>query len=117
MKYRGNMKPKYNNRKLNGFDSRAEQRRYAELLVQEQVGLITDLQRQVEYLLIPSQYKTINGKRTCIERACKYKADFVYKENGMLVVEDVKGFKTPDYIIKRKLMLEKYDIIIKEVKA
>jgi len=79
--------------------------------------LITDLQRQVEYLLIPSQYRNVNGKRVCVERPCKYKADFVYKEKGQLVVEDVKGFRTPEYVIKRKLMLERYDIVIKEVKA
>lgn len=110
-------KPKYNNRKLDGFDSRAEKRRYAELLLLEKAKKITDLQRQVEYVLIPSQYRNVNGKRVCVERPVKYKADFVYHQDGMLVVEDVKGFKTKDYIIKRKLMLERYDIQIKEVKA
>lgn len=50
-----------------------------------------------------------------VERAVKYKADFVYKENGETVVEDTKGVKTKDYIIKRKLMLWVHGISIREV--
>lgn len=49
-----------------------------------------------------------------VERACEYVADFVYIENGKTVVEDAKGVKTPEYRIKRKLMLERYGIKIKE---
>lgn len=108
-------KSKYNARKvrLDGitFDSKAEAKRYAELLMLERAGAISDLQRQVEFTLIPAQ--KIDGM--CVERACKYKADFVYLENGKRVVEDVKGLKTKDYIIKRKLMLYVYGIRIKEV--
>lgn len=93
------------------FDSKAEAKRYAELLMLEKSGVISDLQRQVEFTLIPAQ--KIDGK--CVERACKYKADFVYLEDGKRVVEDVKGLKTKDYIIKRKLMLYVHGIRIKEV--
>jgi hypothetical protein len=50
-----------------------------------------------------------------IERACVYKADFVYIENGRMVVEDVKGCKTPEYKLKRKLMLWVKGIRIREV--
>lgn len=50
-----------------------------------------------------------------IERECSYKADFMYEENGKSVVEDVKGFRTKEYIIKRKLMLYQYGIRISEV--
>ena len=50
-----------------------------------------------------------------VERAVKYVADFVYEEDSGTVVEDTKGFKTPDYIIKRKLMLLQYGVRIKEV--
>jgi len=49
-----------------------------------------------------------------VERACTYVADFSYTENGRRVVEDTKGMKTRDYIIKRKLMLYVHGIRIKE---
>lgn len=93
------------------FDSRKEARRYSELLLLERAGAIQGLQRQVKFELIPSQ--RYDGK--VIERPCHYIADFVYKENGNLVVEDTKGFRTKDYIIKRKLMLYLCGIRIKEV--
>lgn len=50
-----------------------------------------------------------------MERAVNYIADFVYQENGQKVVEDTKGFKTKDYILKRKLMLWVHNIRIREV--
>lgn len=93
------------------FDSKKEANRWAELKLLEQTGQISSLHRQVKFTLIPAQY--INGK--CVERACTYKADFVYLENGKKVVEDVKGFKTKDYRIKRKLMLLMHGIRIREV--
>lgn len=106
---------KYHNKKVcyNGiaFDSKKEAHRYSELLLLERAGVITDLQMQVPFLLIPSQ--RINGK--VVERECKYIADFVYTENRKKVVEDTKGMRTKDYIIKRKLMLYIHGIQIKEV--
>lgn len=106
---------KYHNKKVcyNGiaFDSKKEARRYSELLLLERAGVITNLQRQVPFVLIPSQ--KVNGK--VVERECKYIADFVYTENGKKVVEDTKGMKTDKYIIKRKLMLYIHGIQIKEV--
>ena len=117
---------KYHSRKVTidgiTFDSQKEYRRFRELCLLEKAGRITDLQRQVKFVLIPAQYEpdTI-GKRggkkrgKLIERECSYMADFVYTENGSQVVEDTKGFKTTEYIIKRKLMLERYGIRIKEV--
>lgn len=120
---------KYHNRKITvdgkTFDSRKEARRYTELVLLERAGKISNLETQKEFVLIPAQYETFvrHGKggkplkdgRRCIERPCIYKADFVYKENGKTVVEDTKGFKTKDYIIKRKLMLFVHGIKIKEV--
>lgn len=117
---------KYHNKKttLNGvaFDSRKEARRYGELLLLERAGVITDIQRQVEFELIPTQREPdivgVRGgvkKGKAIEQAVKYVADFVYKENKKIVVEDTKGFKTKDYIIKRKLMLYVHGIRIKEI--
>ena len=97
------------------FDSKKESQRYCELKMLEKAGKIQDLQLQVEFMLIPAQYREVNGKNKCVERACKYIADFVYTENGQRIVEDTKGFRTDVYKIKKKLMLYKYDIMIKEV--
>lgn len=77
----------------------------------ERAGTIQNLQRQVKFELIPSQ--RIDGK--VIERPCTYIADFVYTENGKMVVEDTKGFRTTDYIIKRKLLLWVHGIRIQEI--
>lgn len=106
---------KYSNTKYNGYDSKREAKRAAELKLLEKAGVISHLQEQVVYELIPSQYRIVNGKKKCIERAMKYIADFQYVENGNTVVEDAKGFRTEVYRIKKKLMLYFYDIQIKEV--
>ena len=108
------------------FDSRKEANRYCELKLLERGGVISDLQMQVKFVLIPSQYepdtvkvlksgkeKVVKGK--LIERECSYIADFVYQYNGNTVVEDSKGFRTKEYIIKRKLLRYKYGIAIQEV--
>lgn len=89
-------------------DSRKEARRWCELKLLEKAGKITDLQRQVPFELIPKQ----DG-----ERACSYVADFVYRdvEANKKVVEDTKGKKTKDYVIKRKLMLYVHGIKISEI--
>lgn len=92
------------------FDSKREAKRWTELRLMERAGKIQKLKRQVKYLLIPSQYR--DGK--CIEREASYIADFVYIKDGHLVVEDCKGFRTPEYKLKRKLMLERYDIRLVE---
>ena len=106
---------KYGNRKttVDGrtFDSRKEAIRYAELALMQRAGLISDLQTQVPFEIIPAQKR--NGRT--IERPVKYIADFVYTENGEQVVEDTKGMKTKEYIIKRKLMLYEFGIQIKEI--
>lgn len=99
--------------KVNGetFDSRKEANRYCELKLMQRAGKITDLKRQVSYLLIPAQY---DHGGNLMERAVNYKADFVYQKDGELVVEDTKGVKTDVYIIKRKLMLFMYGIRVVE---
>ena len=106
---------KYQNRKttVDGitFDSAKEAKRYAELRLLQRAGQIFELQRQVPYVLVPKQ--VIDGKT--VERPVVYKADFVYTENGQEVVEDVKGLRTKEYIIKRKLMLWQHGIQIREV--
>lgn len=103
------------------FDSKKEAKRYSELLLLEKAGEISNLQRQVKYVLIPAQYAEVNGKRKCIERECTYISDFTYIENGKLIVEDVKGYRDPSsagyakFVIKRKLMLHVHGIRISEV--
>lgn len=93
------------------FDSKKEASRYQELKFLELGGKITELHRQVPFELIPKQTKE-DGK---VERAVNYVADFTYWKDGKFIVEDAKGFRTPDYILKRKMMLEKHGITIREV--
>ena len=108
---------KYHNKKVvrdgEKYDSKKEYMRHCELKLLERGGCISDLRRQVKYVLIPSQKE--NGK--CIERECSYYADFVYLDNetGETVVEDVKGMRTEVYKLKRKLMLWVHHIRIKEI--
>ena len=105
------------------FDSKKEYNRYIELTLLSRSGAIKGLKRQVKFELIPAQYEPdiINPrgkvkKGKLIERAVSYIADFVYTdENGKTVVEDTKGFRTKDYIIKRKLLLYMHGIRIKEI--
>lgn len=112
---------KYGARPTGGHASRKEHRRAETLRILERAGAISDLREQVRYELIPSQYGECGldfkgrVKRVLLERPVHYVADFVYIQDGKTVVEDTKGFRTPDYIIKRKLMLYRYGIRIKEV--
>ena len=124
--YYYNKSNKYSNTKVTvdgeTFDSKKEYRRYCELKMLERAKEIKNLQRQVKFLLIPSQYEEVidakgKPKQKCIERECVYVADFQYQDakTGNLVVEDTKGVRTKDYIIKRKLMLSVYNIKINEI--
>lgn len=101
---------KYNAHMFHGR-SDLERERAWQLKMLERAGEIHNLSEQVEFVLIPAQYE--NGK--CIERSCKYRADFTYWIGDKFIVEDVKGYKTDDYIIKRKLMLYLKGIRITEV--
>ena len=110
-----------------GHASKKEARRAQQLHALASAGAISDLREQVRYELIPAQWEEVPryGKRgqplkpgrKCIERACFYAADFVYVDcaTGKTVVEDTKGFRTPEYIIKRKLMRWVHGITVKEV--
>lgn len=102
---------KYRNRKTGGYASAREAKRAAELKLLLASGAITDLQEQVPFVLIPAQY---DANRKLLERQCMYVCDFQYVRNGQKVVEDCKGIRTPDYIIKRKLMLHVHGIAISE---
>ncbi len=94
------------------FDSKAEAKRYAELLLMQRAGKIHELERQKPFELQPSFKK--HGKTV---RAISYEAEFVYAdEHGNTIVEDTKGVRTEAYKIKRKLFEYKYpDLTIREV--
>ena len=105
--------PKYRNQKTNGYASIKEARRAAELKLLEKAGEITRMEEQVRYVLIPAQR---DGAGKLIERECAYVCDFRYDDKaGRLVIEDVKGVKTNDYIIKRKMMLFFHNIRVREI--
>lgn len=101
---------KFRNVKTRGYASKREAKRASELLLLESAGKIEGLAFQQPFELISAQY--VDGK--CVERSCKYVADFVYYENGERVVEDAKGFRDPVYRIKRKMMLATFGIRIRE---
>ena len=97
------------------FDSKRELARYTDLKLLEAAGRISGLRRQVKYELIPAQKDLKTGK--VIERPVTYKADFVYTDvsTGREIVEDAKGVRTREYVIKRKLMLYNNGIQVREV--
>jgi hypothetical protein len=78
------------------FDSAAEMKRYADLKIMEYAGLISDLELQPRFPLLEKTPRT---------RRHVYTADFMYKERGRTVVEDVKGYRTTDYALRRDLFL------------
>lgn len=110
-----NTKSKYHSRKqiIDGyvFASKREAQRYSELKMLEKAGKISNLELQKRFELIQSQ--RIDGK--VVESPCYYVCDFAYCEGGKQVIEDAKGMKTEVYKIKKKPMLYKYGITIKEV--
>ena len=111
-------KRKYNNvrtaYKGKMYASKIEANRAAELQILERAGVIKDLKTQVKFVLCPTQ--RINGK--VVERGISYYADFTYYDKeGNYIVEDTKSpitRKSDKYIIKRKLMLDIYNIRIFE---
>lgn len=113
------MAMKYNSKKCvcgqgHKHDSKKEAKRCDELTVLERIGEIQELEIQRKFVLVPS--RKYEGMAN--ERQVAYIADFCYKQDGKLIVEDTKGYKTTEYIIKRKLFKDKYcgngDIIFKE---
>ena len=108
------------------FASKREANRYLKLRLLERAGEISDLRLQVDFELIPNQYRTekrygkngkpLKDKEVLLERKVVYRADFVYTDkNGKTVVEDTKGFRTTEYVLKRKMFLYKYGFPITEI--
>lgn len=94
------------------FDSKAEARRYSQLVTLERAGHIAGLTRQVPFVLAPA-VKLEGAKRT--KPALRYVADFVYSDTktGRIVIEDVKGVATPLFRVKQHLMKSVHGIDIK----
>lgn len=85
------------------FDSKKEAQRYAELKVLEKCGAIQNLKTQVKFCIVPKTEKN--------RRARFYIADFVYTENGVNTIEDVKSpitRRNPVYSLKKALVLVNY---------
>lgn len=95
------------------FDSKIEKRRYDELMLLLRAGVISELKLHEEFTLIEA-YTLPNGERV---RRMKYTCDFSYVRDGKKIVEDVKSkpTKTRDYMIRKKMMLDKYGITVSEV--
>lgn len=110
--------PKYRNRKVEQdgvtFDSEKELKRWNELCMLARAGQITELKRQVSFELAPAA--DLGEAR--IKPAIRYFADFSYKRDGQLVVEDVKSVitrKLQGYRIKRHLMKTVHGILVVEI--
>ena len=89
------------------FDSKLEAGRYAQLVRLQELGQIFNLELQAKFVLMVN--------RSLI---CKYIADFVYIDlDGNRIVEDAKGVRTREYILKKKLMKALHGIDIKEFRA
>lgn len=104
---------KYKNRKVERggikYDSQKEAKRAFDLELKQRKGEVSELKRQVKFTLqdsfeIPSK-KTKQGFETI--REIIYKADFTYFMGGQFYIEDVKGYKTPEYKIKAKMLRKK----------
>lgn len=96
----------HNNKTIVGnivFDSKKEADRFNELMTLQNAGKIHGLRLQQCFTLVEG-FKTITGNKV---RPIRYVADFVYFEDGTMIIEDVKGVKTKDYLIKKKLMQDK----------
>ena len=94
------------------FDSKREAARYIELLALLQAGDICDLRLQPSFEICPAI--VLDGKK---QRALVYRADFAYEDHlGNQVYEDVKGHRTREYVLKRRLVKHLYGIEVREVR-
>lgn len=105
------------------FDSKKEAMRWLLLKDMENKGEISNLQRQVPFELLPAIYEDVTVhlktkdkiERKLKQRSVSYIADFVYTKDGKQIVEDTKGLRLPEYILKKKMMLALLNIEISEV--
>jgi len=105
------------------FDSKKEAMRWLLLKDMENKGEISNLQRQVPFELLPAIYEDVTVhlktkdkiERKLKQRSVSYIADFTYTKDGKQIVEDTKGLRLPEYILKKKMMLALLNIEISEV--
>ena len=105
------------------FDSKKEGMRWLLLKDMESRGEISNLQRQVPFELLPAIYEDVTVhlktkdkiERRLKQRSVNYIADFTYTKDGKQIVEDTKGLRLPEYILKKKMMLALLNIEISEV--
>ena len=105
------------------FDSLKEYRRYCQLKMLLKCGAISDLKLQVPFELIPAVYEDVAKQlktkvkieKKCVQRPIRYVADFVYVRDGIMIVEDTKGFRTKEYELKKKMMRALLGITIREI--
>lgn len=106
----GGRRPKYGNRKVTDpasgrtFDSKREYTRWLQLSLLQKAGAISELEHHP-----PAIELVVNGVLVC-----KYEPDFVYRERGERVIEDTKGVRTKEYVLKRKLLFAVHGITIRE---
>ena len=86
------------------YDSKKEAKRAQELHYMERSGTIKDLQEQVRFIL-QEEYVNNEGKKV---RPISYVADFVYEQKGQKIVEDSKGFRTKEFVLKKKIFMYKF---------
>lgn len=125
-------RPKFGNKRCAlgdmEFDSKKEMQRYLVLKEAQERGIISDLERQPQFELIPKVTETYvkhlkTKDKECertVQLATRYKGDFRYKKDGIVVVEDVKASPhmaalDPKFLIKEKLFRWKFGFSIKRV--
>jgi hypothetical protein len=98
-------KNKYNAKKTERdgfrFDSQKEARRYDKLMLLKESGEVLFFLRQCPFHL--------PGNVT-------YRVDFiVFWVDGHVSIEDVKGMRTPQYVLKKKMVESLYPVTIEEL--
>ena len=116
-----NKKPnKYNARKTimygHTFDSKREAEIYLDLLARKQHGEIVSIGLQPSYTLLEG-FRDNTGKK---QKPITYTPDFLVEyDDGRREVIEVKGVRTRDYLLRKKLflhMMRETDIVFREVR-
>lgn len=102
---------KYRAVRTDGYASKKEAKRGAELEMLQKTGAIYNLEKQKRFTLLPAY------PQRGFSHPLVYIADFTYMDSATecLRIEDVKGFKTEVYKIKRRLMAQLLHIEVTEV--
>lgn len=90
------------------FDSELEFTRYLQLKLLENAGAIVNLEVHPVYELAPRVVQVNAAGKRQILGAIRHELDFRYSEYGRVIVEDVKGMKTPVWRMKHNLFQRRY---------